>query len=183
MFRFIIVTLVLIGCSVNLSSQTYVTETAGPETKAEREERRINYLLSEINALRTKGCKCGRKRMAKVAPLTWNDKLEYSAYLHAKEMNDYNYFGHRSRSGEDVGDRVDKIGYKWRNVGENLAVGQTNFKEALKDWLESDSHCRMIMDPKMSEMGLAKVGRYWVHHFGTLMPPKTKRVSTIYREG
>lgn len=183
MFRFIIISVLLIGFNVNMAGQTYLSESSSPETKEERHLRRINYILSEINAIRTKGCRCGAMKMPKVEPLTWNDKLEYSAYLHAKEMNDYNYFGHRSIRGEDVGDRVDKIGYKWRNVGENLAVGQTNFRMALDDWLASESHCRMIMDPKMSEMGLSKVGRYWVHHFGTVMPPKTKRLSTTYREG
>jgi len=177
MFRLMISMLLLFGYN-SLAAQTSVEKT-----QEDRQQRRVAYLLKEINAIRTKGCRCGKKRMPKVAPLIWSDKLEYSAYLHAKEMSEYDYFGHKSRSGEDVGDRADKIGYKWQNIGENLAVGQKDFKQALRDWLASDSHCRMIMDAKMTEMGLARVGKYWVHHFGTVMPPQTKRVSTTYREG
>ena len=116
-------------------------------------------------------------------PLTWNDTLTESARRHAADMDTYNYFGHRSRAGEDIGDRLDAIGYKWQYVGENLAEGQKTFEEALTDWLESSSHCTMLMNPDMKEMGMAKVGKYWVHHFGTQMPPKHRRVKKYYREG
>ena len=141
------------------------------------------YVLAKVNKLRTEGCKCGRKRMKPTHPLTWNETLTLSAERHASDMDRYNYFGHRSRSGADIGDRLDAIGYKWQYVGENLAEGQDSFEEALTDWLESDSHCRMLMNPDMKEMGMAKIGKYWVHHFGTQMPPKYKRVKKYYREG
>ena len=149
----------------------------------QRHERKVKYLLKQINKVRTKGCRCGRERMPKVAKLEWSDTLEYSAYLHAKEMSDHNYFAHRSINGEDIGQRLDNLGYKWQYVGENLADGQDSFPEALEDWLASESHCRMIMNPNMKEMGLSRVGRFWVHHFGAQMPPKTRRVSTTYTEG
>lgn len=151
-------------------------------SKSELNQKEL-YVLSKINQVRTKGCKCGRKRMKPVKPLNWNKQLQYSAYLHAEEMDDYGYFAHRSIDGRDVGQRIDEIGYKWQFVGENLAEGQRTFDEALEDWMASKSHCTMIMNPNMKEMGLAKVGKYWVQHFGTLMPPKTKRVSTTYTEG
>jgi len=115
--------------------------------------------------------------------LNWSETLTYSAYLHAEQMDEYEFFAHKSIDGEDIGERLDAIGYKWQYVGENLAQGQDTFDEAFNDWIESPSHCRMLMNPDMKEMGLARVGEYWVQHFGTKMPPKHKRVITYYREG
>jgi len=141
------------------------------------------YIIERVNLLRENGCRCDGKRMKPVQSVTWNDTLELSAYNHAKEMQDYNYFDHHSVIGEDIGDRLDRLGYKWQYVGENLAVGQKTFDEAMKDWIESGSHCRMLMNPDMKEIGLAKYGKYWVQHFGKLMPPRTRRTKVTYTEG
>ncbi len=141
------------------------------------------YVLERINLLRKKGCRCSGKRMKPAPPLVWNDTLELSAYNHAKEMQTYDYFDHHSMSGEDIGDRLDKLGYKWQYVGENLATGQKTFDEAMTDWIKSGSHCRMLMNGDMKEVAVAKYGKYWVQHFGKLMPPRTKRTKVTYTEG
>jgi len=153
------------------------------DNKSNRQERFQKYVLYKVNKLRTEGCRCGRKRMKATHPLTWNETLAYSAYRHAEEMTDYDFFAHKSIDGLDIGQRLDEIGYKWQYVGENLAVGQKSFEEAFQDWLASPSHCKMLMNPDMKEMGLIHYGDYWVHHFGTQMPPRTKRIRTYYREG
>lgn len=98
-------------------------------------------------------------------------------------MQTYNYFDHHSIAGEDVGERLDKLDYKWQYVGENLAVGQKTFDETMKDWIKSPSHCRMLMNPDMNEVAVAKYGKYWVQHFGKLMPPRTRRTKVTYTEG
>lgn len=174
MIKKMIILLLLLSPALTTEAQTYVTTDLGVSQA---------YILKKINNIRTHGCKCGRKRMKSVNKLTWSETLAYSAALHAGEMDKYDYFAHRSKEGLDVGDRLDEIGYKWQYVGENLAIGQKTFDEALKDWMDSDSHCKMIMNSDMKEMGLSRVGKYWVNHFGAVMPPKTKRVKTTYREG
>jgi len=80
-------------------------------------------------------------------------------------------------------DRFDDFGYRWQFAGENLGEGQESFQEVVRDWLASPSHCRMIMNPDMTEMGLAKRGKYWVQHFGKLIPENYKRTNTRYSEG
>jgi len=142
-----------------------------------------DYILSKINKLRTKGCRCGGKRMKSVAPLSWNRTLEISALQHAIEMKKYNYFGHISINGEDIGDRLDDLGYKWQFVGENLATGQKSFDEAMIDWIKSPSHCKMLMNPNMKEVAISRYGKFWVQHFGAKMPPNTKRTKITYSEG
>jgi len=170
--------LLVLGGINDISAQESIAEEVVSD-----EDDRIKYLLYKINEIRTSGCRCGRKKMPKVNKLVWNKQLSYSAYEHAQEMNDFNYFSHHSRDDKDIGERLDALGYKWQYVGENLAEGQTSFDEALDDWMASKSHCTMIMNPGMKEMGVARVGKYWVHHFGTRMPPKTKRIRTHYTEG
>jgi hypothetical protein len=39
------------------------------------------------------------------------------------------------------------------------------------------------MNPDMNEVAVSKYGKYWVQHFGKLMPPKTRRTKVTYTEG
>jgi uncharacterized protein YkwD len=126
-----------------------------------------DLVLSKINKVRTQGCYCGRRWMEPAAKLVWNDKLEKSALNHAKDMDRNNFFGHYSSTQENIGTRIDKVGYSWKNVGENIAEGQESIDEVIDDWIKSRNHCLMLMNPKMTEMGLVKLKDLWVHHFGS----------------
>ena len=141
------------------------------------------YILMKINTIRKNGCTCEGKRYKPVPTLTWNSKLEKSAFIHAKSMHENDFFSHYSLDGKDIGERLDVVGYKWQYAGENLAEGQKSFDEALHDWMKSGTHCKMIMHPHMKEMAISKYGTYWVNHFGAKMPSKTKRVGRHYSEG
>jgi uncharacterized protein YkwD len=127
-------------------------------------------MLKAVNEIRESGCRCGNQYMKAAAPLTWNDKLEKSARSYAKYLKRTGRFSHHSADGKDVGDRIDATGYNWMLIGENIAEGQQNLAEAIEDWIESPSHCTMIMNPEMTEMGLARIGNHWVQHFGKPMP-------------
>ncbi len=129
-------------------------------------------MIESVNAIRTKGCYCGRRYMPPVEPVQWNDKLYFTAYTQAEEMHTHNYFAHFSKDGLNIGERLEKGGYNWMVAGENLGEGQLSFEEVMEDWLRSYSHCKMLMHPRVTEMGVAKVNRYWVQHFGKPMPPK-----------
>jgi uncharacterized protein YkwD len=126
----------------------------------------LKMMLDAVNHVRSEGCKCGGKKMPPVGKVKWNHTLQSSAAAHAEDMDKNNYFSHYSLKGEDVGKRVDVFHYKWLVIGENIAEGQRDFYEVLEDWLGSPSHCRMIMDPKVDEMGIGRSGKYWVQHFG-----------------
>lgn len=139
-------------------------------------------MVSAINYIRTTGCRCGRKKMPPVAPIKWNDKLYQSASNFANEMKRTRRFDHVSRNGDNVASRLDKVGYYWQYSGENIGSGQTHFRQALEDWMASSSHCQMIMNPKMKDMGIGRAGTYWVQHFGSEMPPNTKRGKMRYTE-
>jgi uncharacterized protein YkwD len=123
-------------------------------------------MLDKINKLRSKGCNCGGVFMSPAAPLKWNAVLLTSAYRHAEDMNKKNYFSHFSPTGTDVGDRIDAVGYVWSFCGENLGSGQTNFDQVMEDWIKSPTHCRMLLSQEVDDVAVAKVGTYWVQHFG-----------------
>ncbi len=129
-----------------------------------------NKMLKKINLIRRQGCFCGSTYMRPTGPLRWNDTLYKSAMDHAKEMTRYKYFSHISHTGKDVGDRLLSHGYNWLVAGENLGEGQETFDEVMNDWLKSESHCKMLMNPKVDEVGMAHHGRYWVQHFGKRIP-------------
>lgn len=140
-------------------------------------------MLLQINNLRKKGCRCDGKYYAPVQKLKWNRLLYISAYKHAKSMHDNGYFSHYSPDGKDIGDRLDLIGYRWQYAGENLAEGQKSFDEAMHDWIASPTHCIMLMNPNMEEVGVARYGDYWVQHFGKRMPKNSRRINERYTDG
>lgn len=132
-------------------------------------------ILKKVNRIRSTGCFCGKQYMPATKPLTWNETLYKSAMGHAKEMTRYNFFAHFSINGDDIGDRLETYGYNWQVAGENLGEGQESFDEVLQDWLDSQSHCKMLMSHKVKEMAVATHGRYWVQHFGKVMPDGSVR--------
>lgn len=123
-------------------------------------------LLTLVNQLRKKGCRCGRKRMKAVPPLTWNDQLEKAAKAHARDMAKNDFFDHKGSNGSSISDRVEKTGYSWNAVGENIFWGEADVQRVFQGWKKSKSHCKTMMDPNYKEMGAAFVGLYWVQDFG-----------------
>ncbi len=130
------------------------------------EDKVQDYMVRRVNRLRAKGCVCGREKMPPVQPIEWNDKLYYSAHAHAKDLNRRRELSHYGRKGENISQRISKTGYDWKVVGENLGEGQRSFNEVFEDWIESPSHCKMLMNRKVEDMAVARVGKYWVQHFG-----------------
>lgn len=129
------------------------------------------YMLDRVNAVRDHGCFCGDQFMQPVGPVTWNDKLYRSAASYAREMSTHDFFGHYGAGGTDIGERLDGVGYRWEVAGENLGEGQKSFDEVLRDWKDSPSHCRMLMNPRVKEMAVARYDNYWVQHWGKELPP------------
>ncbi len=127
------------------------------------------YMVEAVNKIRQKGCHCGKRYMKPAPQIQWDNTLFKSALEQAKEMDKYKYFDHYSIDGKNIGERLEKVGYNWSVAGENLGEGQKSFDEVLKDWLKSYTHCTMLMNPKVDEMAVAKVNRYWVQHFGKKM--------------
>ena len=124
-------------------------------------------MLNLVNQLRKDGCRCGRKKMRPVPPVKWNDQLEQAALNHAKDMNANRFFEHKGSNGSSISQRIEKTGYNWQAVSENIYKGSDRAKGVFQTWKESPTHCKNIMDKSYKEMGVARAGLYWVQDFGT----------------
>jgi uncharacterized protein YkwD len=126
-----------------------------------------SLLLQLVNEARKRGCQCGDVWYPATTPLTWDSQLEKAALLHSNDMYANNYFSHAAKDGSKAGDRIDKLGYRWRTYGENIAFGYRSEKEVVKGWLLSPGHCKNIMSSSFKEMGVSRVGDYWTQVFAT----------------
>ena len=130
-------------------------------------------VLALVNAARATARSCGDRQFAATTPLSWSDALAAAALAHSRDMARHDYFRHASRNGESVGDRVAQQGYRWKDVGENIAAGQGSPEQAVAGWLASPHHCSNIMSPDFADTGVAYATSegsdmkiYWTQDFG-----------------
>lgn len=146
-----------IGASRNGTEWTIVLASAMPNALLllPSQEQAGQEVLAATNAARAVPRDCGGMAMPAAPPVRWNAQLAAAALAHSQDMAQQGYFGHTSKQGNEVTQRVAAAGYAWRNVAENIARGQTSAQEAVAGWLSSPGHCRSLMDARMSEMGAA----------------------------
>ena len=131
-------------------------------------------VLELTNQARARARRCGPTPFAAVAPLTLNARLSHVARLYAQDMAAFGYMDHTGHDGSSPAARITRGGYRWREVGENLASGIMTPEEVVAGWLASPDHCANLMDPLYREMGVAfavnshrDAGVYWAMEFGT----------------
>lgn len=130
-------------------------------------------LLAQVNAARARPRMCGRQRFAAARPLSWNAALGAAAQGHSKAMAYGNYFAHRDPDGDMPADRARAAGYRGRQIGENIAAGQSSPGKAMAGWLASPGHCANLMNPMFTQVGAgfasearSDEGVYWTMVFG-----------------
>lgn len=156
------------------------------------ETTRLAY-LDAVNAARAEEQDCGvYGMMGPVDPLVWNDALYKSSYEHSDDMMRSNTFTHDGSGteydwtavilelerGSELRDRVDNNGYlNWANISENIAAYKGFNGDGLvlvmDGWIDSDGHCRNLMNEVYEEVGMAHVSDgngdwtdYWTQNFG-----------------
>jgi uncharacterized protein YkwD len=126
-----------------------------------------DVMLQLVNAARTTGCTCGSTVMPAVTPVSWNDLLGKAAYDHSLDMKSNTYFSHTALSGTTPGQRITTAGYQWKNFGENIAMGYSTEETVMAGWLNSEGHCKNIMNGGLKEMGVGREANYWTQVFAT----------------
>lgn len=124
-------------------------------------------MVNLINDARENGVYCGGKWQKPVDPLKWDETLERASISKSYDMYRKNYFDHISPDGETLKDRLNKLKYDWRAMGENLAKGPSTVEQTVGTWLKSEGHCRNIMKPEFTHFGAAQYGIYWTQVFAT----------------
>ena len=129
-------------------------------------------VLAYTNAARAAGQTCGQTPYPPAPTLVWSDRLAHAARNHAQDMAARQYFGHVTPEGVTGAQRMTLAGYRWQYAGENLAAGQDTAAQVVARWLASEGHCRNLMNPNFTELGVGAVahadryGRYHVQNFG-----------------
>lgn len=108
---------------------------------------RIQFrVLDSVNALRQSGG----------APeLSLDSKLTAAAATHARDMSIQNRPWHFGSDGSSPIDRVQRVGYSGRLVGEAISETYETEMQTLAAWLEDPAIRGTIMDPSAREMGFA----------------------------
>lgn len=159
--------LVVLGLGYSSSAQG----AQHPPSSDRGEEKRVVEL---VNKARSRGARCGDQYFRPAPPLSWNTKLARAAIRQSGDMSHNDFMGHSGSDGSDPSDRVEEAGYNWSRCAENVCMGYRTPEEAVQGWLESEGHCRNIMNPGYKEAGAAfAAGRdrrpYWTIVFGTKM--------------
>jgi len=113
--------------------------------------------LDAVNAARAAERPCGSTMYGPSPAVIWNDDLAMAAYLHSLDMATNGIFSHTGSDGRSAGDRIAAEGYSWSTYGENIAVGYPSVASVMQAWLQSEGHCRNVMNPAFREIGAGLV--------------------------
>jgi uncharacterized protein YkwD len=101
-------------------------------------------MLDGVNALR---------QAAGVPPVDFDPQLRAAAATHARDMSVQNRPWHFGSDGSSPIDRVLRVGYGGRLIGENISETYESELETLAAWMEMPDTRAVILDPRANQMG------------------------------
>jgi uncharacterized protein YkwD len=121
-----------------------------------------------VNLTNAERARQGRKRL-RASP-----RLMQAAQIHAEQMARAGQLAHDLPRAPypETKDRLAAVKYRWTAFGENVAQGQSNAAQAVKDWMRSSGHRKNILNTYYTELGTGyatdRAGRtYFVQVFAT----------------
>ncbi len=113
----------------------------------DRDTDRIQFrMLDSINALRA---------AAGQSQLNFDAKLNAAAATHARDMSIQNRPWHFGSDGSSPIDRVNRVGFDGRLIGENISETYESELETLGAWMEQEDTRRVILSPEAARMGFS----------------------------
>ena len=139
---------VLLSASLVLSAcaGTGVTTGGGGSTLADDAGEIQFKALDSVNTLR------GAKGLQ---PVQLNAQLNAAAATHSRDMAVQNRPWHFGSDGSSPIDRVRRVGYSGKMLGELISETYQSELETLSDWMEDPETRVVIMDPQATDMGFA----------------------------
>ncbi|MCR8828161.1 CAP domain-containing protein [Photobacterium sp. TY 1-4] len=142
--------LVLSACAVPPSQPTLTSDgSAAPKLYRIRagDTSKLQYrMLDSVNALR---------QAQGVAPVALDPQLNAAAATHSRDMAVQNRPWHFGSDGSSPIDRLQRVGYPGRLVGENISETYESELETLAAWMEQPDTRRTILSRDASQMGFA----------------------------
>ncbi|WP_226780042.1 CAP domain-containing protein [Oceaniglobus trochenteri] len=103
-------------------------------------------MLDSVNALR---------QAAGAVPLQLNAELNAAAATHSRDMSVQNRPWHFGSDGSSPIDRVRRVGYTGKLLGENISETFETELETLAAWSNEPSTRNVLTDPKARQLGFA----------------------------
>lgn len=87
-------------------------------------------------------------------PLQLDARLNAAAQQHTIDQGLLGDIYHVAPDGTGPGERIKAVGYTFSSWGENVAAGQRSPEEVMESWMNSPGHCRNILNPGFTELGV-----------------------------
>jgi uncharacterized protein YkwD len=111
------------------------------------DEARIQFrMLDSINTIR---------RARGLAPMDYDVRLNAASATHARDMSVQNRPWHFGSDGSSPIERVRRVGYDGRLLGENISETYENDVQTLAAWMEIADTRDVILDPAARDLGFA----------------------------
>lgn len=151
---FLAATLFVAGCD---TSSTGGSTGAKQYRISSHSTSKIQYrVLDSVNALR---------QASGAGPLQMNAQLNAAAATHSRDMSIQNRPWHFGSDGSSPIQRVQRVGYQGRFLGEAISETYESEMQTLEAWLAQEDTKRVLMDPLAQDMGIAwfqeKGGKIW----------------------
>ncbi len=156
---------ILLSALLILSACTTPTTQMGPDGKPlprvyhirPGSKAQIQFrMLDSINSLR---------RAAGRSPVEMNAKLNAAAATHSRDMSLQNRPWHFGSDGSSPLERVARVGYEGKLVGENISETYETELETLAAWMDEPSTRWVILSPDARNLGFAWLqeanGKIW----------------------
>jgi uncharacterized protein YkwD len=173
-FILALIAVILSACSLteaptNPTEKPKTTNPSGPR-EVPGDTTPLNETLAEmaalINEARGQDQQCGSDLMRATTPLIYNSLIARAAQKHAEDMAYGDYTGHVTKEsstyfpvGFNSWDRMASEGFPLiQNYGgENITMVNESPIETINAWLNSSEHCKNLMNPNYTYMGLGRI--------------------------
>lgn len=171
-FLTLILSLLMTACgTTTLITPTEPTGTQTGQIPPDATAEQI-AMLELVNKARQTSQTCGDTVLPASTPLNLNTTLSLTARKHSEDMKATSKMKHTTQAGAihytagmGVHDRATQEGYNWSFIGENIAYGYSTEESVIRGWLESEGHCKNIMNAGFKELGVGRAGLYWTQVF------------------
>jgi uncharacterized protein YkwD len=104
-------------------------------------------------------------------PMVAHAALARAASAHSVDQARQGWLSHTGSDGSSVGQRLQREGYRWSSVGENVAGGQATAAEVVAAWMGSPGHRAIILTAGENHAGVgsASAAQRPLRHFWTLV--------------
>ena len=116
-------------------------------------------MLDRVNAQRAAGVQCPDGWRGPVGEVAWSWDVQELANGQAAFQASTHQLTHVGPDGSRSWERCLAAGYGY--CVENVAAGSSDEARIFAAWLQSEGHCKNIMDPAATVMGAQVVSGYW----------------------